>query len=332
MTSRRVSDVKASGTRAPRRLAYAASRLVRRHLALGASIGLVAAGACAPAPVAPSPDPTPTLESRFAQRIAQVPGAEAAVWVEDLGTGATYRLADTVPYHPASTMKLPVMVTLVRAAETGAFDLDHRVVLQNAFRSIIDGSPYSLIREEDSDPALYDRVGVPISLRELNHRMIVRSSNLATNALIEHLGADSITHVAAALGADGVLVRRGVEDAKAFAAGRNNVATARGLGRLLAAIERGSAASATGTALMRTTLLAQEFNDEIPAGLPAGTPVAHKTGWITGQTHDAAIVYPPGRAPFVLVVLTRGIADRATAQRLIADLASLTWSRVVAGR
>ena len=319
---------------APSRTAVArAARLTQlAMLSMFSMLVILSVVGCAPAPVAPSPEPTPTLETRFAQRIAQVPGAEAAVWVEDLATGATYRLADTVPYHPASTMKLPVMVTLVRAAETGAFDLDHRVVLQNTFRSIVDGSPYSLVRAEDSDPALYDRVGAAISLRELNHRMIVRSSNLATNALIEYLGADSITRVAAALGADGVLVRRGVEDAKAFAAGRNNVATARGLGRLLAAIERGSAASAAGTALMRTTLLAQEFNDEIPAGLPAGTPVAHKTGWITGQTHDAAIVYPPGRAPFVLVVLTRGIADRATAQRLIADLASLTWSRVVAGR
>ena len=319
----------------------ARSSLVRRIASLGprgrarsGTLGLLlgATLSCAPAPVAPSPEPTPTLETRLAQRIRQVPGAEAAVWVEDLGTGRTWRLADTVPYHPASTMKLPVMVALVRAAESGALALDDRVILENRFRSIVDGSPYTLVREEDSDPALYDRVGAPISLRELNHLMIVRSSNLATNALIERLGADSVTRVAAALGADGVIVRRGVEDAKAFAAGLNNVATARGLGRLLAAIERGTAASAAGTAVMRTTLLAQEFNDEIPAGLPAGTPVAHKTGWITGQTHDAAIVYPPGRAPFVLVVLTRGIADRTTAQRLIADLAGLAWSTVVAGR
>jgi beta-lactamase class A len=325
-----MGDGVASPMRPPRRVGTAVPRFLRPGVAAAALLG--GSIACAPAPVAPSPEPTPTLETRFAQRIAQEPGAEAAIWVEDLGTGATFRLADTVPYHPASTMKLPVMVTLVRAAESGAFALDDRILLQNVFRSIVDGSPYSLVREEDSDPALYDRVGAPISLRELNHRMIVRSSNLATNALIEALGADAITRVATSLGADGVIVRRGVEDAKAFAAGRNNGATARGLGRLLAAVERGDAASAAGTALMRATLLAQEFNDEIPAGVPAGTPVAHKTGWITGQTHDAAIVYPPGRAPFVLVVLTRGIADRATAQRLIADLAALTWSQLVAGR
>jgi beta-lactamase class A len=72
-------------------------------------------------------------------------------------------------------------------------------------------------------------------------------------------------------------------------------------------------------------LLAQEFNDAIPAGLPAGVPVAHKTGWITGLLHDAAIVYPPGRGPFVLVVLSRGLSDPAEAARLAADLATIAY-------
>lgn len=78
-------------------------------------------------------------------------------------------------------------------------------------------------------------------------------------------------------------------------------------------------------------LAAQEFNDEIPAGLPKGTRVAHKTGWITGVTHDAAIVYPPDRKPYVLVVLTKGIPDRPVAQRLIADISRLVWDAVTTG-
>jgi beta-lactamase class A len=79
-------------------------------------------------------------------------------------------------------------------------------------------------------------------------------------------------------------------------------------------------------------LAAQEFNDEIPAGLPPGTRVAHKTGWITGVTHDAALVYPPGRRPYVLVVLTKGIRERAVAQKLIADISRLVWDATVVGR
>jgi len=76
---------------------------------------------------------------------------------------------------------------------------------------------------------------------------------------------------------------------------------------------------------MIAVLAAQEFNEWIPAGLPSGTRVAHKTGWITGVTHDAAIIYPPGRKPYVLVVLTKGIAERPVASRLIADISRMVW-------
>jgi beta-lactamase class A len=272
------------------------------------------------------PTATTTLRSRLLVRIAEVPGAQVGLYLHDLATGETLGLDDTVTFHAASTMKVPVMVELLRHLDTAQVALDDQITLQNRFASIIDGSPYQLSRDDDSDPTLYDRVGAPISLRELNERMMVRSSNLATNALIERLAPARITATVRALGGEGIVVRRGVEDQKAFDAGQNNVTTARGLGRLLTAIERGEAASAAATDAMRATLLRQEFNDEIPAGLPRGIPVGHKTGWITATTHDAAIIYPRGRPPLVLVILTRAIPDRVTAQRLIADLARLVWT------
>ena len=265
------------------------------------------------------------LRSALEARIAALPGAEVGLWFEDLASGDTLGLADTVTFHAASTMKVPVMIELFRRVDAGTLDLDSRILLRNTFASIVDGSAYTLDPTEDSDDALYDRVGAPISIRELNERMIVRSSNLATNVLVERLDPTRVTSTARALGGAGVVVRRGVEDGLAYEAGLNNVTTARGLGKLLAALEQGRAASAWATIAMRETLLRQEFNEEIPAGLPAGTRVAHKTGWITATTHDAAIVYPAGRAPFVLVILTRAIPERADAQRLIADLARIVW-------
>ena len=77
---------------------------------------------------------------------------------------------------------------------------------------------------------------------------------------------------------------------------------------------------------MLAILSRQEFNDEIPAGLPPGTRVAHKTGSITAVLHDAAIVYPQGEGPYVLVVLTRNIPDERVARTLIADLSRLVYS------
>lgn len=265
------------------------------------------------------------LRTRLERRIAAQPGAEVALWYEELASGRTLGIADTLSFHAASTMKVPVMFELFRRADEGTLDLDDRIPLANRFASIVDGSPYTLDQADDSDDALYDRVGAPISYRELNERMIVRSSNLATNVLIERLDPTRVTSTARTLGGEGVLVRRGVEDGVAFRAGLNNVTTARGLGKLLAALERGQVASAWATQTMLGTLSRQEFNDEIPAGLPPGTRVAHKTGWITATTHDAAIVYPPSASPFVLVILTRAIPERTDAQRLMADLARIVW-------
>ena len=122
---------------------------------------------------------------------------------------------------------------------------------------------------------------------------------------------------------------RGVEDGKAFNAGMNNTTTARDLATLMQAIESGRAASRASCDAMRDVLLRQEFNGEIPAGLPPGTKVAHKTGFIAGVLHDAAVVYPQGRRPYVLVVLTRGIPEEAVARRLIADVSKLVYEHAM---
>ena len=269
-----------------------------------------------------------SLSEAVAERIARTPGADVAVSFRDLATGNAFDLRPDVEFHAASTMKLPVMIEVLRAVEQHRLSLDQGILLVNAFPSLVDGSPFSLDARDDSDSSMYRRIGERVPVRELMERMIVRSSNLATNELIELVGARNADASARALGATRTHVRRGVEDAKAFAAGLNNTTTSSDLAILLLRIERNEAVSAESGRLMKDVLLRQEFNGEIPAGLPAGTPVAHKTGSITATLHDAAIVYPPSRPPYVLVVLTRAIPDEAVARTLIADISRLVWNAV----
>jgi beta-lactamase class A len=269
-----------------------------------------------------------SLRARIERRIAQVRGAAVGVAFRDLGSRDALDLGADERFHAASTMKVPVMIELFRRVDAGGLRLDLGILLVNEFASIVDGSHYSLDANDDSDSTVYRWVGTRVPLRDLLEHMIVRSSNLATNALIELVGAANANATAHALGADSIQVRRGVEDDKAYEAGLNNTTTARDLAVLLEAIERGRAASPASCRAMREILLRQEFNDEIPAGLPPGTPVAHKTGSITGVLHDAAVVYPPGRAPYVLVVLTRGIPDQRVARSLIADVSRLVWDHL----
>jgi beta-lactamase class A len=84
------------------------------------------------------------------------------------------------------------------------------------------------------------------------------------------------------------------------------------------AIAKGKAVSPAASREMADVLKRQKINDAIPAGLPPGSVVGHKTGSITRINHDAAIVYNP--RPYVLVVLTRGIEDQKRSSALIADI------------
>jgi beta-lactamase class A len=247
----------------------------------------------------------------------------------DLANGDTLFLNADSSFHAASTMKVPVMIELFRGAAAGSFAMDQRLMLVNQFASIVDGSLYSLDSTSDSDTTLYHRIGERVAIDTLLRLMITRSSNFATNTLIALVGAENVTRTMRSLGARRIQVLRGVEDGKAFDKGLNNTTTARDLAIILRSIEEGTAGSPAATRQMLGILLAQEFNEKIPAGLPAGTRVAHKTGEITAVSHDAAIVYLPGRKPYVLVVLTRGIPDGNHSSKLIADLSGLVYGHSI---
>jgi beta-lactamase class A len=169
-----------------------------------------------------------------------------------------------------------------------------------------------------------------MTLAQLCEAMITVSSNFATNLLIEKLGADNVRRTVTRLGAEGMQVLRGVEDGKAFEKGLNNSTTARGLLTLLEKLAHGQAVSASADAAMIEMLKRQKFNDAIPAGVPAGVAVAHKTGNITRIQHDAAVVY--GSRPYVLVVLVRGIDDKKQSAALIAGVSRLIYESTASGR
>ena len=265
------------------------------------------------------------LDTTAVRRIATESGAEVAVAFRMLdGSGEMFIEPDT-PFHAASTMKIPVMIELFGQVAAGQVSLEDQLTIRNEFRSIVDGSTYALSVEDDSDREVYAAVGRTMTLRQLCELMITVSSNFATNLLIEKLGVEKIRATVTRLGADGMQVLRGVEDDKAFQKGLNNSTTARGLLILLERIANGKAVDAASDAKMVEILKRQKFNEGIPAGVPRGVAVAHKTGNITRINHDAAIVYAP--RPYVLVVLVRGIEDEKKSAALIAEISRALYSR-----
>lgn len=267
--------------------------------------------------------PAPDLKARV-QKLIDSSGAEVAVVARTVEGKDEVLIEPDKPFHAASTMKVPVMIELFRQADAGTLRLDDPLPIKNEFHSIVDGSVYQLSVGDDSDAQVYKAVGKTMTLRALNEAMITVSSNFAANLLIERLGAENIRKTVTALGADGMVVLRGVEDQKAFDKGMNNATTARALGVLMQKLAAGKAVSAKADAEMVAVLKRQKFNDGIPAGLPSGTVVAHKTGTITRIHHDASIVYGP--RPYVLVVLVRGIQDQKVSAALMASISREVWS------
>jgi len=253
------------------------------------------------------------------------PGGDTLVAIAFLqpATGRHAYLGADVRLHAASTMKIPVLIELARRIDAGELRWEEPLPVENRFRSIADSADFAVDAADDSDSLPYTWIGSSATVAELARHMTVRSSNLATNILIQRLGADQVNATAHRLGADSITVLRGVEDGAAFQRGMNNTLTARSLAQLLTALLRGQAASAMGSQRVLALLAAQEFNGGIPGGVPAGTLVAHKTGWITGIAHDAAIVYPADAPPYVLVILTRGYGPEADAEAKMREITAV---------
>ena len=213
-------------------------------------------------------------------------------------------------FHAASTMKLAVLLGVFRQVDHGDLTLEAPVHVRNRFTSIVNQEPFMLDLGRDADPDVYGHLGKTLTVRELAYWMITKSSNLATNLLVEVVGIPTIQQALDELEIDGVKVLRGVEDSKAFDAGLNNEVTANGLLKLLRLIAGGKAYSQKACDDMLEILLDQQYRSGIPAGLPKAARVAHKTGNISTVHHDAGIVYLDGRKPYVLVILTQFPAEQ----------------------
>jgi len=302
-----------------------------------------------------------------------VPGT-VSVWCGPLGGPPVYARHPDATHYAASTMKVAVLAALYRADEAGTLALDTPVRVDNDFASAVPGAPrFGCERAYDSDSVVWERLGQTVPLRWLARRMIVRSSNLATNVVLSHVGLAAVAEVWRLAGARHSVTRRGIEDRAAREAGITNLVTAADLAALLAAIATGALAgpgtgeaqAGPGTAGIQTgpgtgetqagpgtagtlagpgacremldVLAAQEHRDDLAAGLPPGTRIAHKGGWVHGVRHGAGVVLPDDAPPYALVVCTTtGLASgddhEDPACRLLARVAAASWADLVDGR
>ena len=260
---------------------------------------------------------------------ASEPQASFALAFQDLQTGEQFFINERESFHAASTMKTPVLIETFKQIARHRLSLNDSLLIHTDFLSIADSSRYQLDSADDSEKELYLLAGRRMALKDLLYKMITESSNLATNLVIERVGAASVMVTMREMGANDIRVLRGVEDNKAFERGMNNTTTAYDLLVLFRQIAGGTAVDPSSCEAMIRILLDQHFKEVIAGKLPEGVRVASKSGWITGSCHDSGIVFLPDGRKYVVVLLSRGIPDYAAAIRCQATVSKLIYDHMV---
>lgn len=271
------------------------------------------------------PQTLSSLENAVQEALGQTQGDFAVAFKNLDQPDEMLLINEKESFHAASTMKTPVLLEVYKQAEAGNFRLNDSLVVRNEFKSIVDSSLYALTPEDDSYSALYEQIGEKESIYNLAYYMIISSSNLATNIIIDKVGAQNVTQTLRDMGANDIQVLRGVEDTKAYQKGLSNTTTAYDLMLLFENIARHKIISDTSSQAMIDILLEQEFNDMIPAQLPAEVKVAHKTGWITGIHHDSGIVYLSDGRKYVLVLLSKNLEEEEAGVATLASISRMIY-------
>ena len=272
------------------------------------------------------------LEKLKAQIISEFeaePGTFALAF-KDLATDESILINERDSFHAASTMKTPVLIELYKQASEGKFQLSDSMLVKNEFTSIVDSSKFSLSVDDDSESELYDIIGTQQTIAQLAYDMIIASSNLATNVLIELVDARKVTQTMRNLGAPEIMVLRGVEDIKAYERGLSNSTTAYDLFVIFEKLAKGEVVSTEASQEMIDILMDQKFNDIIPALLPEDLKVAHKTGSITAVHHDSGIVYLPDGRKYVLIILSKELGDFDAGTQRMAKVSKMIYDYLLA--
>lgn len=231
--------------------------------------------------------------------------------------------ADEV-FTAASTLKLAVLVAAIRAVETGDLSIDRQVPAQSIWTSSYDGSPFGFADLGENDDG-WPADGVLLTVGEILERMIVVSSNEATNMVLDLVGMESVAGALRDAGClNSALGRKYGDLLGARHVEKGQYCSAADLTSLMGAVVAGRLTGPEGTGDIADLLSRQE--DRVIGAVVAEvcgdtTPWGSKSGWISKIRHDVAYIGHPGPEALVLAVCTRDFPDHPSAVATIRALA-----------
>ena len=286
---------------------------MRRSLFLG--------GATAAVALWPSGVSAATLHAKVATAARRLPG-KIGVFARTLAPGAPLVQYQSDEIFPTASIVKVLVMTTAYAAEEAAPGALARTIVFDRRSELIGGSDF-MARQAD---------GARFTVKALIAPMIQVSDNTAANMLIEHFGVKAINAVGAQVGMTNTRLARTFLDTSAVLHHHDNVSTPADMGRLMYVIERGAhegiptIVSPRYCRAMVNVMLGQTDREKIPAGLPPGTPIANKTGEVTGTRNDVAIIGPYANAPLILAIMTKGLTDYRAANAAIHAIAQAAYA------
>jgi beta-lactamase class A len=254
----------------------------------------------------------------------EVPGVVGAYCRTLADAPPVFAFNDGVVFPTASTIKTLIMTTAYVEEERDPGTLHHRITTHRS--DLIGGSEFMATQPD----------GARLSVYELMEPMITLSDNTASNYLISYFGMPKINAVGASLGMTRTHLERHFLDFGAIVHHNDNTTTPGDMSKLLYAIASG-AREGTATVCspehcraMIHIMLRQTDRDKIPAGLPHGVPVAHKTGELDGSRSDIAIVSPFGDSPYILILYSKWLTEYPPVYDAFHRIARLSY-RLVRG-
>ncbi len=242
---------------------------------------------------------------------------QAGVVVEDLRTGRILVHQPSRPFPAASVIKVPMMTACFQAATEGKLDLNSTVMVRPADKVSGSGVLKAMPGQRE------------VRVSTLIDWMITRSDNTAANLLISRLGMGYYNQHFQQMGLSGTRLARPMMDFSQRKEGVENYTTAQDMARVLRKLYRAEAVSPQASRAGLDLLRRQHLRDRIPALLPEGVPVAHKTGLERSVCHDAGIIFTP-KGDLLVCVLTqrKGKGTSQPAKRFIARLAQHAYRYV----
>jgi beta-lactamase class A len=202
-----------------------------------------------------------------------------AVLIKNLDDHTGVAIDPARVFYSASLYKVWVLLEAFNQRAQGMVDFDERLIVSDYYKTFG-------LNEGELD------VCEEVSLAAGVGRMMSVSDNVAANMVLDRLGVGNVNASLRGLGLRSTGFINGSQPVDAL-----------DMAWLLEALYRGRVVSREASDEMILYLASERINDRIPALLPDGTRVAHKTGNWDVATHDVGIVYSRD-ATYVIVVLT----------------------------